>query len=141
MTVNLLCSLTEKYKTFPHELPCLIILENASKALMDTTVEEMSDFLDDWVESIEEIVLEREEEKKNSSPGSEVSATAAWLDKRVMDLDVSLPGSQHVSAKVLRRARDAFVTLALIESQQCRAPRNSTGISSVESRLPFSITT
>ena len=135
LTVNLLCSLTETYKTFPHELPCLIILENASKALMDTTVEEMSEFLDDWVESVEETVSEKDKEKKSSSPGSEASAATAWFNNRLMDIDVSRPRSQDVPAKVLRRARDAFVALALIESQQCRGPRNSTGLSSVESMI------
>lgn len=135
LTLNLLSSLTETYKTYPHELPCLIILENASKALMDTRVEEMSDFLDDWVAAFEETVSEREDEKKISSPSSEASATAAWLDKRVMDLDVSRSRTQDVTVEGLRRARDAFVSLAMIESQQCRGPRKSMGLSSVKSMI------
>lgn len=138
LTLNLLCGLTETYKTFSHELPRLVILENTSKALMDTTVEEISNALDDWVTEMMEESSEVLEEKKIGSPSSAMKD--AWLNNtRVKDLDVTClhSGSSHdVTVEELRRARDTFVSLALIESQQCQSrPRVSTGLSSVQSMI------
>lgn len=137
LTLNLLCDLTETYKAYSHELPRLVILENASKALMDTTVEEISNALDEWVAVVEESVSEVWEEKKTGSPGS--AAKDAWLNNtRVMDMNVTClrSGNSHdATVEELRRARDAFVSLALIESKQCRGPLLSAGLSSVQSMI------
>jgi hypothetical protein len=136
LTLNLLSCLTEQYKTFSHELPRLILLENASKALMDTTVEQMNDFVDDWATEVEETDSQLREEKKSGSPGSAATVSDTWLNStRVMDLDVSCPRSRDISVEELRRARDTFVALACIEAQQCQGPRKSTGLSSVQSMI------
>lgn len=87
LTLSLLSSLTETYKEFSHELPVLIILENTSKALLDTTVREMSDFLDDWIGK-ETASRELWEGKEIGSPGpSMATTTGSWLNTRVMDLE------------------------------------------------------
>ena len=68
LTLNLLCSLTETYKAYSHELPRLVILENASKALMDTTVEEISNALDDWVTTRKKLFLKCGKRRKLVRP-------------------------------------------------------------------------
>ena len=107
---------------------------------MDTTVEEISNALDGWVAVVEENVSEVwEAEKKTGSPGS--AAKDAWLNNtQVTDLNVTClrSGSSHdATVEGLRLARDTFVSLALIESQQCRGPLLSAGLSSVQSMITF----